>query len=75
MSPLLRPMSLVGLAAVALLPVLIHAILPGSEKYYLHLGVQILLWSFIYTSSALMGRFGLTSLGHGAFTTSIRLRS
>ena len=68
MSLLLRPMALVGLLAVALLPVLIHVILPSSEKYYLHLGVQILLWSFIYTSWALMGRFGLTSLGHGAFT-------
>jgi branched-chain amino acid transport system permease protein len=26
------------------------------------------LWSFIYTGWSLMGRFGLTSLGHGAFT-------
>ena len=68
MSVLLRPMSLVGLAAVALLPVAVHLLLPGSEKYYLHLLIQILLWSFIYTSWALMGRFGLTSLGHGAFT-------
>ena len=41
---------------------------PGSEKYYLHLLIQILLWSFIYTGWSLMGRFGLTSLGHGAFT-------
>ena len=38
------------------------------EKYYLHLLIQILLWSFIYTGWSLMGRFGLTSLGHGAFT-------
>ena len=45
-----------------------HLVLPGSEKYYLHLLIQILLWSFIYTSWSLMGRFGLTSLGHGAFT-------
>ena len=41
---------------------------PASEKYYLHLLIQILLWSFIYTGWSLMGRFGLTSLGHGAFT-------
>ena len=41
---------------------------PNSEKYYLHLLIQILLWSYIYTGWSLMGRFGLTSLGHGAFT-------
>ena len=41
---------------------------PASEKYYLHLLIQILLWAFIYTGWSLMGRFGLTSLGHGAFT-------
>ena len=41
---------------------------PNSEKYYLHLLIQILLWAFIYTGWSLMGRFGLTSLGHGAFT-------
>ena len=68
MSVLLRPMSLVGLLVVALLPVLVHLVLPGSAKYYLHLLIQILIWAFIYTSWALMGRFGLTSLGHGAFT-------
>jgi branched-chain amino acid transport system permease protein len=68
MGVLLRPMSLAGLAAVALLPLVVHLVFPGSEKYYLHLLIQILLWSFIYTSWSLMGRFGLTSLGHGAFT-------
>ena len=41
---------------------------PAAEKYYLHLLIQILIWSFIYTGWSLMGRFGLTSLGHGAFT-------
>jgi branched-chain amino acid transport system permease protein len=59
---------LVGLAAVAALPLAVHVLFPGSEKYYLHLLIQILLWSFIYTAWSLMGRFGLTSLGHGAFT-------
>jgi branched-chain amino acid transport system permease protein len=29
--------------------------------------VQIALWGFIYTAWSLMGRFGLVSLGHGAF--------
>jgi branched-chain amino acid transport system permease protein len=49
-------------------PLAIRLLLPGGERYYLHLLIQILLWSFIYTGWSLMGRFGLTSLGHGAFT-------
>ena len=62
------PAAVVGLLAVAALPLLVHILFPASEKYYLHLLIQILLWSFIYTGWSLMGRFGLTSLGHGAFT-------
>lgn len=57
-----------GLLFLLLLPFLIRQFAPASEKYYLHLGIQILLWAFIYTGWSLMGRFGLTSLGHGAFT-------
>src|SRR5204862_116776 len=57
-----------GLIAVAALPLLVRFALPASEKDYLHLLIQILLWAFIYTGWSLMGRFGLTSLGHGAFT-------
>ena len=57
-----------AIVAVAALPLLVRALFPASEKYYLHLLIQILLWSFIYTGWSLMGRFGLTSLGHGAFT-------
>jgi branched-chain amino acid transport system permease protein len=57
-----------GFLAVAALPLAVHALFPDAQKYYLHLLVQILLWSFIYTGWSLMGRFGLTSLGHGAFT-------
>lgn len=64
----LTPAGIVGILAVAALPLLVRVTLPGSEKYYLHLLIQILLWSFIYTGWSLMGRFGLTSLGHGAFT-------
>jgi branched-chain amino acid transport system permease protein len=64
----LKPAAIVGLAAVAALPLLVHLLVPASEKYYLHLLIQILIWSFIYTGWSLMGRFGLTSLGHGAFT-------
>ena len=36
-------------------------------SYFLHIAIQMLLWGFIYTAWAMMGRFGLTSLGHGAF--------
>jgi branched-chain amino acid transport system permease protein len=64
----LRPSTVIGLLAVAALPLLVRAVLPDAEKYYLHLLIQILLWAFIYTGWSLMGRFGLTSLGHGAFT-------
>jgi branched-chain amino acid transport system permease protein len=62
------PARLLGLTLVAALPLAIRWLFPETEKYYLHLLIQILLWSFIYTGWALMGRFGLTSLGHGAFT-------
>jgi len=39
----------------------------GAPAYILHLVIQILLWSFIYTAWSLMGRFGFVSFGHGAF--------
>ena len=64
----IRPGWIIGLAIMIAIPFVIRLIFPASEKYYLHLAVQILLWAFIYTSWSLMGRFGLTSLGHGAFT-------
>ena len=57
-----------GLAALLLLPLVVRYTLPVGEKYYLHLLIQILLWAFIYTGWSLMGRFGLTSFGHSAFT-------
>jgi branched-chain amino acid transport system permease protein len=60
--------ALIGLALVAALPLAVRFFFPAAEKYYLHLLIQILIWSFIYTGWSLMGRFGLTSLGHGAFT-------
>ena len=63
-----RPGWIVGIGALLLLPVLVRYAFPSGEKYYLHLLIQILLWAFIYTGWSLMGRFGLTSLGHGAFT-------
>jgi len=64
----LSPAAIIGILAVAALPLLVRLLFPGSERYYLHILIQILFWSFIYTGWSLMGRFGLTSLGHGAFT-------
>jgi branched-chain amino acid transport system permease protein len=60
--------ALIGAPLLLLLPFAVRFLFPAAEKYYLHLLVQILIWSFIYTGWSLMGRFGLTSLGHGAFT-------
>jgi branched-chain amino acid transport system permease protein len=39
----------------------------ASREYTIHVLVQIFIWSFIGGAWSLMGRFGLTSLGHGAF--------
>jgi branched-chain amino acid transport system permease protein len=54
------------IAAVAAL-VVIGALPLVASDYALHIGIQILLWAFIYTAWSMMGRFGLTSFGHGAF--------
>lgn len=51
----------IAVAVFALLPLL------GIGNYYLHLAITVMLWSFIYTSWSIMGRFGLVSFGHGAF--------
>jgi branched-chain amino acid transport system permease protein len=50
-------------AAIAIL-IALPAVTPA---YFLHLMIQILIWAFIYTAWALMGRFGFVSFGHGAF--------
>ena len=50
----------VGLGVLIALPLV-------TPAYFLHLLIQILLWGFIYTAWSTMGRFGLVSLGHGAF--------
>jgi len=39
----------------------------GVPQYFMHIGVLVLIWAFVYTAWAMMGRFGLVSLGHGAF--------
>ncbi len=54
------PWVLAGAALVAL-PFVYQA------PYPLHIMVLILIWSFVYTSWSVMGRFGLVSLGHGGF--------
>ena len=51
---------IIGLALVAV-PFVYHS------PYPLHIMVVVLLWSFVYTSWSVMGRFGLVSLGHGGF--------
>jgi branched-chain amino acid transport system permease protein len=58
MPRLLAALGVVVLAAVPLL---------GLTDYHLHVLILILLWAFIYTGWSIMGRFGLVSLGHGAF--------
>jgi branched-chain amino acid transport system permease protein len=55
-----RIAALVGLGGLLALPFV-------TPAYFLHLLIQILLWGFIYTAWSMMGRFGLVSLGHGAF--------
>jgi branched-chain amino acid transport system permease protein len=39
----------------------------GIGNYPLHLMILCLLWAFVYTGWAIMGRLGMVSLGHGAF--------
>ena len=51
-------------ALLALAPLVPMA---GMKQYVLHVMIQILIWSFIGGAWSLMGRFGLVSLGHGAF--------
>lgn len=52
-----------GILGVALL---LPPFLPISD-YTLHILILVLLWAFVYTAWTIMGRFGLVSLGHGAF--------
>ena len=57
----LRYLSLLLLLLVILTP------LAGVGNYPLHLMVMAVLWGYIYTSWAIMGRLGMVSFGHGAF--------
>jgi branched-chain amino acid transport system permease protein len=56
-----RNLALLGVPLLLVVPFL------PIPRYYLHLIVLFFIWGFIYTSWAIMGRFGLVSLGHGAF--------
>ena len=53
--------------ALALLAALLAAPWLGIGSYPVHLMVMGLLWAYVYTSWAIMGRLGLVSFGHGAF--------
>ena len=59
-----RLVALLLLAGIAVVPFVPMA---GTRQYVLHVIIQILVWSFIGGAWSLMGRFGLVSLGHGAF--------
>jgi branched-chain amino acid transport system permease protein len=59
-----RLAGVLALGALALVPVLP---LGGGREYLWHVVIQIFLWSFVGNAWSLMGRFGLVSLGHGAF--------
>ena len=50
-----------GIALLAAAP------LTGIGNYPLHLIILCLLWAFVYTGWAIMGRLGMVSLGHCAF--------
>lgn len=39
----------------------------GVPVYTMHILIQVLLWGTIYSGWTLLGRFGITSMGHGAF--------
>ena len=52
---------------IAFAALLAIAALVGIPSYPLHIMIVILIWAFTYTGWSLMGRFGLVSLGHGAF--------
>ena len=59
-----RAVAAAGLVVLALIPILP---LGAGREYLWHVIIQIFLWSFIGNAWSLMGRFGLVSLGHGAF--------
>jgi len=63
----MSPARALATGLLALLVVAPAAPMGGMKQYVLHVMIQIFIWSFIGGAWALMGRFGLVSLGHGAF--------
>jgi branched-chain amino acid transport system permease protein len=63
-----------GLAAVAALPIVVQLFFAASARYYLHLLIQILLWSFIYTGWSLMGASGSPPWATGRSPASVPTR-
>ena len=59
-----RPLAWAGLLFLVAAP---FVPMGGMQQYVLHVVIQIFIWSFIGQAWSLMGRFGLVSLGHGAF--------
>src|SRR6185503_13572202 len=57
------------IAAAVLAALVLQPLIPlgGYRQYVLHVTIQVFIWSFIGSAWSLMGRFGLVSLGHGAF--------
>lgn len=66
---MMGPIGVTGANAfkLACLGILVALPFVGVPQYTMHIIILILIWSFVYTSWAMMGRFGLVSLGHGAF--------
>jgi branched-chain amino acid transport system permease protein len=58
---------ILGAALLAGLVALPWTPLGGMREYVVFVMVQIFIWAFIGQAWSLMGRFGLVSLGHGAF--------
>ncbi len=63
----MSPGRVAGAALLALLALGPFLPMGGMRQYILHVLIQILIWSFIGGAWSVMGRFGLVSLGHGAF--------
>ena len=57
----------IGAALLVLVGLAPFVPMGGMRQYVLHVIIQIFIWSFIGGAWSLMGRFGLVSLGHGAF--------
>lgn len=63
----MSPARVVGAGLLLALAVAPWVPMGGMRQYVLHVVIQIFIWSFIGQAWSLMGRFGLVSLGHGAF--------